>query len=60
MKFSDADLIEKLNALPDDERANLLEFLSDSGAGQENQVNLANRLEASIELHRKFAPTTRH
>jgi len=50
MKSADADLIDKLNALPEAERAALLEFL---GAEREAAKHaLQDRLEASAWLHR--------
>ncbi len=52
MKSADADLIDRLNALPEAERKALLEFLGAGGAGAEApDAHTRDRLEASAWLH---------
>jgi len=53
MKASDADLIEKLNALPEDQRAELLELLTGQTLKGPHGAQLLDLLEASISLHKK-------
>lgn len=60
MKPSDTDLIEKLNALPDEDRADLLEFLGHSHANGAERASLKGRLEASVEVHRNLLSDTKH
>lgn len=51
MKRSDKDLIIKLNALPDQDRADLLEFLGGHNDTPADDTLSWDRLEASIALH---------
>lgn len=60
MKASDADLIETLNALPDQDRADLLEFLTNSNTKDTETLGLEDRLEASVELSQHIKPKTKH
>ena len=50
MKSADADLIDKLNALPEQERDALLEFLGASGEASSRRAQ--DMLEASAWMYR--------
>ncbi|MCP5038017.1 MAG: hypothetical protein GY945_10500 [Rhodobacteraceae bacterium] len=51
MKPTDADLIEKLNALPEQDRADFLEFLGGNQVKGQEGTQLLDLLEASLSLH---------
>ena len=60
MKSSDADLIEKLNALPERDRADLLTFLLGTSAAAPDGESLQDILKASLSLHKKPEPGSPH
>ena len=53
MKPSDADLIQQLKALSEEDLANLLEFLGANEAAPGTDEHFLDLLSASIALHRK-------
>ncbi len=56
MKPTDADLIDRLNALDEREREALLEFLGCRGNMASQRENMLDLLEMSLFLHRTEPP----